>query len=752
MSQVADHSGMLGEIRDALARPFGEAMGAQVPQVVDMLEQQLALTEDRARWKPLKGAVELLKGLRPTLGTRVTKEVAARFDAKVDPDQDGFGKTARFSLDSLSLVADEQVQEEIALGNTTKRLKEQLGDELFALTRRVATVMNREELPDDGNPVFPRIFARGLMDALGDSNADSGSRLAAFSAFGPIVLEEVASAYAATNQLLRRRGVLPDFKRSYGAPVQSPRRGVQPGISDGGTMPASGGVGGIGASTSGSATGGASGTPLDRLFALASGQPVARPVPSSPTPPSPQQPDGTVTINVRPELVEALRTLEPRLAALMAQSQAPASVAFASTAPAGSVDRAPAVPVAIPASSAAVHHAKQEMRASLTVDDLVVADLVAALFDRLFVDTRLTDATRAQVGRLQLPVFKAVLQDRTFFTDRRHPIRGLIDTMAELGASDDSIAVDGKPPSRWISKVVGEILERHAEDSQAFARALPRLAQVLERHREAALDQDAEIRELRSREANLSAIREASLAIAHRLAAASAPQEATAYLYGRYREVLLHDFQHGGEQSPNWSASLEVLDDILWVLTPRTTPEERERLVSLLPSLLFRLKMGYQRAGLAQEDATQRVEELRELLDEVIRSPVAAAHGALRKVPAPMPADDYTATLHVNSASLAEEGLARGVWFEFAEDDGTKHRARLNWMSPVQGTCVFKDLDRNRSFAISVDDLREKRRTGSAVVVDGPGVAQSSIEGAIADVARGLGGLPEPRAPGDPAN
>src|SRR5450631_3798840 len=149
MNQVADPSGMLGEIRDALARPFGEAMGAQVPQVLDMLEQQLALAEDRSRWKPLKGAVELLKGLRPTLGPRVTKEVAARFDAKVDPDQNAFGKTARFSMHSLSLLADDQIHDVIAHRTTTKRLKEQVGDELFALTRRVATLMDREELPDD---------------------------------------------------------------------------------------------------------------------------------------------------------------------------------------------------------------------------------------------------------------------------------------------------------------------------------------------------------------------------------------------------------------------------------------------------------------------------------------------------------------------------------------------------------------------------------------------------------------------------
>ena len=716
---------ILNEVRDSLARPFGEAMAARVPQVVDLLEQQLMLTEDRAKWKPLKGAVELLRGLQPTLARRISKEVASRFDAKVDPNE-GFSKTQRFTLDSLSLVGDDQVQEEIALGNTTKRLKESLGDELFALTQRVASVMQKSELPDESNPVFPRIFARGLMDALNEKGSDGGTRLAAFSGFSPIVLEEVAAAYAATNKLLRDRGVLPDFKRSYGAPVQAPQRVV-----------ARGADGLVQGYAPGAPVGGGGSSPLERLFAMASG-PGARAAPAAASAPAAVStqapaPPGTVNINVRPELLEALKNLEPRLAALMAATQAGALPESSAVIPAGHVS-AP-----IPASSAAVHQAKQEMRGSLTADDVVVADLVAALFDRLFADTRLADATRAQVGRLQLPVFKAVLQDRTFFTDRRHPIRGVIDSMAELGASDESVMVDGKPPSRWIAATVGEILERHVEDPQVFARALQQLSNVLDRHREAALDQDAAIRELREREARLIAVRESSLAIAHRLAAGSYPQEADAYLYGRYRDVLVFDYIQGGESAPNWSGDLEVIDDILWVLTPHATEEDRARLTSLLPSLLFRLRMGFQRTGMPLEKANECMEELRSLLDEVVKAPVAAAHGAIRKTPPPMPVDDYTATLRVTSGSLAEEGLARGVWFEFTQDDGSKRRCRLNWMSPVQGTCVFKDLEHNRSFAISVDDLREKRRAGKALIVDGAGVAQSTIDGAIADVARNLG-------------
>ena len=526
--------------------------------------------------------------------------------------------------------------------------------------------MHRDDLGDDNNPVFPRIFARGLMDALNEKGTDDGSRLAAYSGFGPVVLEEVAAAYSSTNQLLRDKGVLPDFKRSYGSIVQAqaPRRTVAAPAPVSATSDAA-----IGTTVSSPAP-----SPLDDLFALASGQPVARPAVAGTTAPAPE---GTVNINVRPELLEALKNLEPRLAALVAPSRV--------TAP-------QAAPV-FPASSAAVHQAKQEMGGSLTPDDVVVADLVAALFDRLFADTRLTDTTRAQVGRLQLPVFKAVLQDRSFFTDRRHPIRGLIDAMAELGATDEAVTVDGKPPSRWIANTVNEILERHAEDSQVFAQSLQKLTQILERFREAALEQDDDIRALRDKEVGLAAVREASLAIAHRLSGGNYAREVEAYLYGRFRQVMVHDFLSGGDNSPNWNADLEICDDILWVLTPRTTLEDRQRLVSLLPSLLFRLKMAYQRAGLSQDTAGILVEEVRQLLDEVMTSPVATAHGAIRQDPPPMPAEDYTATLRVSSGSLAEEGLARGVWIEFTEDDGSKRRCRLNWMSPVQGTCVFKDLE-----------------------------------------------------------
>jgi hypothetical protein len=142
------------------------------------------------------------------------------------------------------------------------------------------------------------------------------------------------------------------------------------------------------------------------------------------------------------------------------------------------------------------------------------------------------------------------------------------------------------------------------------------------------------------------------------------------------------------------------------------------------------------------ETLAARLPEVLEMLEQQLAltterakwKPLRAAAAA-----APLMPEDYTATLHVSSAAATEEGFERGTWVEFTEPDGARRRCRLNWLSPLQGTCVFKDLEKNRSFAISLDELREKRRTGLAVIVEGAGVAQASIDGAIADVARGMG-------------
>ena len=242
---------ILAEVRDALAGPFADEIAERVPQVVELLEQQLAAAPQREGAKPLRGAIAMLAGARQTLAPIVAREVAKRFDAKLAPGDEVFGKTARFSLDTLSLVDDDQVREEIAIGNATKRLRDQLGEELFTLTQRIASLLHVESLSDERNPAFPRIFARGLYDAFAALEADASTRLAAFAAFGPLMLDLIRGVYQRANRLLVGRGVLPDFKRTYGVPTHAPmRRSPAANAASAGGGAASAGAAGTGASTS----------------------------------------------------------------------------------------------------------------------------------------------------------------------------------------------------------------------------------------------------------------------------------------------------------------------------------------------------------------------------------------------------------------------------------------------------------------------------------------------------------------------
>ena len=112
---------------------------------------------------------------------------------------------------------------------------------------------------------------------------------------------------------------------------------------------------------------------FDRLLAST----TAAPAPTAP-------PAGLVTLQVRPELVEALRKLEARL------ETTPGALQVLADADAPGTDTVPIV-----RSPDVVHRARREMAESLTPAEVLVEDLVDAIFARLFEDPDVADAARS---------------------------------------------------------------------------------------------------------------------------------------------------------------------------------------------------------------------------------------------------------------------------------------------------------------------------------------------------------------------
>jgi hypothetical protein len=648
MSTAPASPDLMRAVRDCLAGQFALAIDSEQKAVMEVLEHQMVQNANRDKWAQLHAALQTLRALGPRLREKLAAAVRQRIDAKFVPGDDPFSRTARFTATALSLVSEDEVQEEIAVGNTTRRLREATGDEFYALNNRLAAAMGIASLADERSPAHPRLFARALLDVIAELAPDVAAKLAAFSAHDPALLQALATAYRDANALLASRGVLPDFRRSYGAPQQVP------------------GVHAV-------------------SHALPADAPEAAAAPPRPPAPKPAAPPP-----------KPAATVAPLFDRLIANAAAP---------------------------------------------EAVVRDLVASVFARLVADPHLTPAVRTQLGRLQPAVTQAALADRRFFTDPGHPIRGLIDAMAELGtASASQHHVEGRLPEEWIAQEAQALLGDGRFEFFAVAAARDRLAALAQRHHDVLVEDDALVRTVRREEEQRAAVQDSALEIAHRISSAEITADAGAFVYETWRPALVHAHRAAGHGSPAWNEALATLDAVLWTLAPRTSLEERGRLEELLPSVRDRVRQGLVRAQLPPVQVESRLAELDRLQAEVRRSPAAMATAITTTAGLGQGiTDDVTATLHVSSEEVQDEGLARGAWFEFTEEDGTHLRARLNWLSPVQGACVFKETARNRSFALSLADLRAKRDAGLARRVDGPGVALACIEAALADLARERG-------------
>src|SRR3569832_96435 len=64
--------------------------------------------------------------------------------------------------------------------------------------------------------------------------------------------------------------------------------------------------------------------------------------------------------------------------------------------------------------------------------DAVLVDAVAMLFDVVFDEASIPDRLKAQIARLQIPVLKAAMLDRNFFSQSNHPVRRMLDAIATL--------------------------------------------------------------------------------------------------------------------------------------------------------------------------------------------------------------------------------------------------------------------------------------------------------------------------------
>ncbi len=552
------------------------------------------------------------------------------------------GVTGLDTVQSLSLVAHDDLEQSLAIDNLIARIEGECADELWALDQRMASLLGRTAGSTGCNPLAPDALCRDFREACAVIEVEIEIRLLIFKLFDHTVAATLARYYQDMNTFLTQNGVLPTVQAGTAGPRPTPRirtprrREASPAPShpepavpamDGhtdasntaaiaafspgartamGTMQVGTALPGSGSPGAGIAAGGTpgahvAGAPAGDLLAILHQIMTAQ---------GARALSGNTTGGGSNVTMRLLTDLQHGVAG---------------AAPAGGL----ATTIDAERLAAGTTNVLRELRDTAVDSDIgrvdaMMIDIVALLFDSILDDAAIPGPMKALIGRLQIPVLKVAILDKTFFARKFHPARQLLNNLAEaaVGAAEDADVHD--PLYVAINAIVHRILDEFDDDIRVFKRAVQEL-ETYRANEQRAADSRVEqtLQETLAEERLRFARHFAGEKIAAHLDGETLPAIVREFLEVYWKGYLQLVYVDGGEDSPQWASALETLDDLVWSLTPKDDMAACGRLREMLPTLPARLKEGMQRVPVPEDFRERFTSTLVRLHLAAIRGPGA---------------------------------------------------------------------------------------------------------------------------------
>jgi len=369
----------------------------------------------------------------------------------------------------------------------------------------------------------------------------------------------------------------------------------------------------------------------------------------------------------------------------------------------------------------------------------IVIDVVATLFDYIFDDTRVPAPIKGLIGRLQIPVLKLAMLDHTFFSNRAHPARRLINALAQAGATWDGELAPDSSLYRTAEAIVLRIQNEFAEDPGVFALCQQEFdAYLTEQERQADARAATLTERLKQRERLELARAVAQNAIAVHLANADIPEVVRGFIGATWLKALAQAVLEGGEDGAQWRDAVATLEELVWSVLPKQGAEARQKMVQRLPPLLRSVKAGMQTAGIDDDAQKAFFAELVQLHAAALKAgmsqaetPVTAARQReQREAAASAAANDPT------PESLELDLLGRGSWIELKDEAGQPRRVRLTWISPARTMYLFANRQGQRALALTRTELLRRFATGEAATADQEPLLDRVVDDVLDDFQR----------------
>ena len=238
-------------------------------------------------------------------------------------------------------------------------------------------------------------------------------------------------------------------------------------------------------------------------------------------------------------------------------------------------------------------HREELMQASGGKLDHMVIDVVGSLFDQILSDARVPPQMARQIARLQLPVLRVALNDSSFFSSRRHPVRRFVNRIASLACAFDEF--DEGPGKQFLERVrilVQEIVDGDFDQIEIYTAKLTALeAFITDQTHQDAQHQSA-VETLGSKETELRLQQRYMLQLQGSLTPLQLPAYLRAFLSQVWSQALVLAVSRDGASSDRATRYRRVGRDIVMSVQPKGSPALRKKFLMQLPPLMKDLNEG----------------------------------------------------------------------------------------------------------------------------------------------------------------
>lgn len=579
------------------------------------------------------------------------------------------------TADSLSLVQNDDLEEQVALNAMVAKSKAYFQGPLLQLQTRFSVAYPHTTEEDPVNPLAPEHLCGAFVEAAQALEIQIRERLIVLKQFDRYVVSNLGMLLDEANRILIQAGIVPNFRYHGKAGEQA--------------KPKTGGSGQAAAAQHGAAAGEVeqpAARHADEALFEQIRQMLAQQRANAGIPPRASDPNIHLIGGV--ELASLLGSLP----------QSPPEQAT------GNLSAGEPVIVDL---RAVVEHLLLKTQPAdgktpaLNEMDEDLINLVSMLFEFILDDYNLSAPIQVLISRLQIPILKVVIKDKTFFSKATHPARRLLNSLAKAGIGwSESDEKTRDKLYEQIHTIVLRILDEFDGDISLFEKLGTEFEQFLAReNRKATLVEQRTRESERGRIKSQKAQETVDQLLQEKLARHRVPDSVRDIILNGWSRVMFlaylrNDVEH------RWNQTVRVVDDLIWCLHPHLEDDERDQWVRVVPGLLKALRAGLEEVSYNSTKLDEMMGELKHELTEAFRAHALAEAREDYQEPEPPeepPTVQQTAIERqqdLEDAAVAEfitqiDAIEIGSWVEFNLVNGASFRCKLSAIIEEADCFVF---------------------------------------------------------------